>query len=76
MVGTHGRCLFCKTDPAPLHRGMGVCSSCVRDPGERVRIMVGLRDGQAKRKRSNAASLKARTARDAAEAARLKDLSL
>lgn len=55
MAQSHGRCLFCKTEPAPLHRSMGVCTSCVRDPGERVRIMSGLRTGQQARKRSNAA---------------------
>lgn len=75
MVGTHGRCSFCKTDPAPLHRGMAVCASCVRDAGERPRIMAGLRKGQAKRKKQHAVELAAARAEDARIAA-LPPLSL
>ncbi len=49
MVAEHGPCLFCRSDPAPLHRGMSICTTCVRDAGERARVLGGLRNGQAAR---------------------------
>lgn len=56
MTSHEGRCLFCKRDATPLHRGMSICTACVRDPGERPRVIAGLRSGQRKRKHANSSS--------------------
>lgn len=52
--GWLGTCKMCGTSECRLiAKGVAVCTSCARDPDERVKLAQGLRKGQAARREAN-----------------------
>lgn len=47
-----GECKYCQTEAA-LWRGLAICQNCLRDAGERPRVVKGLRVGQRTRRKEN-----------------------